>query len=72
MPGTGLFAFSVLDAVESPAIRGGVNDVIIRVAFQSCLLGVHDGEEVGDGDVLRAAVGAGDQVLAGEDLLVLF
>ena len=72
MPGTGLFAFSVLDAVESPAIRGGVNDVIIRVAFQSCLLGVYDGEEVGDGDVLRAAVGAGDQVLAGEDLLGLF
>lgn len=28
MPGAGLFAFSVLDAVESPAIRSGV---IIRV-----------------------------------------
>ena len=64
---------------QSDALRPGrgVDDVIIvvRVPAVVDLLGVHGGEEVGDGDVLRTAVravaadGAGDEILAVEDLL---
>ena len=51
--------------------------IVIRIPVVIELLGVHGGKQVGDGDVLGAAVdavaagGAGDQVLAVEDLLHL-
>ena len=74
------FALAALDAVGGPADRAARMDgvvVIVRVPVVVELLGVHRGEQVGDGDVLRAAVravaagGARDEVLAAEDLLHL-
>ena len=72
MLGTDLFAFAAFETVGRSAAGHGMDDavVIVRVPVVIELLGVHNGEQVGDGDVLRTAVGAvaaggaGDEVLA--------
>lgn len=74
-----LLTLAALEAAGRPAPRRGVDGivVIIRVPVVVEALGVHGREQVGDGDVLRAAVRAvaagraGDEVLAAEDPLHL-
>ena len=58
--GTDLFAFAAFETVGRFAAGRGMDDavVIVRVPVVVELLGVHDGEQGGDGDVLRTAVGA--------------
>ena len=67
-----LLTLAALEAVGRPAPRRGVDGIVVisRVPVVVEALGVHGREQVGDGDVLRAAVRAvaagraGDEVLA--------
>lgn len=76
MLGADLLASAAADAVRCAGAGAGVDIlvIIIGVPVVVDVLGVHDGEQVGDGDLLRAAVYtiaagcAGDQVLLAEDL----
>ena len=79
MLGTDFFAFAAYQTVGGLPAGGGVDGVVIIVCVLVVveLLGVHDGEQVRDGDVLGTAVRAaaagcaGDEVLAAENFLHL-
>ena len=69
-----VLAFAALDAVGRLAPVHGVDVIVVTgVPVAVELPGVHRGEQVGNGDVLRAAVravaagGAGDEMLAAEN-----
>ena len=76
MLGADALALAAADAVRGAGAGPGVDIliVVVRVPVVVGVLRVHDGEQVGDGDMLRAAVGAvaagraGDQILLAEDL----
>lgn len=77
MLGADALALAAADAVRGAGAGPGVDIliVVVRVPVVVGVLRVHDGKQVGDGDMLRAAFGAvaagraGDQVLFMEDLL---
>lgn len=52
-----LFAPAALDAVRCPAAYAGIDIIIVKVGVPVVidLLGVHYGEQVGDGDLPGAA-----------------
>ena len=74
MLGADALALAAADAVRGAGAGPGVDIliVVVRVPVVVGVLRVHDGEQVGDGDMLRAAVGAvaagraGDQILLAE------
>lgn len=74
--GADALALAAADAVRGAGAGPGVDIliVVVRVPVVVGVLRVHDGKQVGDGDMLRAAVGAvaagraGDQILLAEDL----
>ena len=74
--GADALALAAADAVRGAGAGPGVDIliVVVRVPVVVGVFRVHDGKQVGDGDMLRAAFGAvaagraGDQVLFMEDL----
>ena len=78
MLGADALALAAADAVRGAGAGPGVDIliVVVRVPVVVGVLRVHDGKQVGDGDMLRAAVGAvaagraGDQILLA-DLLAM-
>ena len=76
MLGADALALAAANAVRGAGAGPGVDIliVVVRVPVVVGMLRVHDGKQVGDGDMLRAAVGAvaagraGDQILLAEDL----